>query len=156
MSFITLLGVCECVCVWKQAVAVAKRFPQENDEELLVSDKVASCYCSYKEKHKWFPSVCGQILNALLWLGLVADGLLLWLLLMCSWSEFWRTFRPPGGSAHVFRDPGWGSGHRLPQPRKCEYGAHVPELGEILWQLLVQTICPFLFRVSTASQNIKK
>ena len=69
------------------------------------------------------PRVWGQTLNALLQLGLVADGLLLRLLLMRSWPEHRRPLRPVGGGPHVFWDQGRRAGHRLHQQRKREYRA---------------------------------
>lgn len=56
-----------------------------------------------------------------LWLGLVPDGLLLWLLIVCSWSEPGRPVGPAGGSSHAQPAPGWGPGVCVPQQGQREW-----------------------------------
>lgn len=56
-----------------------------------------------------------------LWLGLVPDGLLLWLLIVCSRSEPGRPVRPAGGGSHAQPAPGWGPGVCVPQQGQREW-----------------------------------
>lgn len=57
-----------------------------------------------------------------LWLGYVPDGLLLWLLIVCSWSEPGRPVGPAGGGPHAQPAQGRGPGVCVPQQGQCEWG----------------------------------
>lgn len=76
--------------------------------------------------------------------GLLPDWLLLWLLIVCSWSEPGRPVRPAGGGSHAQPAAGWGSGVCIHQQGQCEWdlwvsGNTTPQAGELFLQF---TVCP--------------
>lgn len=79
-----------------------------------------------------------------LWLTLVPDGLLLWLLIVCSWSEPGRPVGPAGGGTNAQPAQGWGPGVCVPQQREREW--KLESAGT--WEHSLQTcfiIFPLLF-----------
>ncbi len=81
----------------------------------------------------WTAEEVSVIWPIALWLGLVPDGLLLWLLIVCSWSEPGRPVGPAGGGTHAQPAPGWGPGVCVPQQGQCEWDLWVS--GNMITQL---------------------
>lgn len=75
-----------------------------------------------------------------LWLDLVPDGLLLWLLIVCSWSEPGWPVRPAGGGTHAQPAPGWRPSVCVPRQGQCKWvGLVNPSVVLLLIPLFVST-----------------